>query len=193
MTSPVTTEALVEALARDIDGSAFLPAHQDGRYYRIRREDALRRAEAFVAGPLAPLLTSLQQVTAERDEARKENDRFRAGTANGSGPCAYCNLSREDWTKCRSGFPGCDRADDAMLCPHFGGEMEANDRADTATAEVAALRTEVEALKAALKEIAEHPESYADGQTSYAVGWAFWNIQAIARTTLARAATQEGK
>ncbi|UYW33675.1 hypothetical protein [Methylorubrum extorquens] len=76
-------------------------------------------------------------------DALAENDRLRAALANSGGPCAYCNLSREDWAKCQSGFPGCDRADDAMLCPHFGAEMEANDRADTAEARAAQLQAEV--------------------------------------------------
>lgn len=37
-----------------------------------------------------------------------------------------------------------------------------------------------EAMKA-LTTIAEHPKSYNDGKRSYAVGWAFWNVQNIAR------------
>lgn len=37
----------------------------------------------------------------------------------------------------------------------------------------------------ALKRIAEHPEKYDDGVQSYDVGFAFWNVQKIARNALA--------
>jgi regulator of replication initiation timing len=63
----------------------------------------------------------------EIDALRKENDHLRASLANSGGPCVYCNLPKEEWSKCASGFPGCSRADDAMLCPHVGLELEAQD------------------------------------------------------------------
>ncbi|BDL41078.1 hypothetical protein [Methylorubrum sp. GM97] len=140
--------------------------------------------------------------------ALAENDRLRAALANSGGPCAYCNLSREDWTKCQSGFPGCGRADDAMLCPHFGAEMQANDRADAAEARAAQLQAEVEALKGALKPFAEAAEAYGhshyESQINERPAWAGKNyVEArllakhlrAARTALAaRAATaREGQ
>ena len=53
----------------------------------------------------------------EVDELRKENDRLRAALAVSKDPCLYCNLPASEWSKCASGFPGCARGDDAMLCP----------------------------------------------------------------------------
>src|SRR6478736_4614655 len=41
----------------------------------------------------------------------------------------------------------------------------------------------------ALKEIEDHPENSSGTSRSYGVGWAFWNVQNIARR--ARAATPE--
>lgn len=66
---------------------------------------------------------------------------------------------------------------------------------EAAEARAAQLQAEVEAKDRALTEIRDHPENYNDGRRSYAVGWAFWNIQNIARTALAaRAATaREGQ
>lgn len=53
-----------------------------------------------------------------------ENTRLRAALANSELPCAYCTLSKEDWNKCQSGFPGCGRADDAMGCAGLGAVRE---------------------------------------------------------------------
>ena len=60
-------------------------------------------------------------------DLRRENYRMRASLANGPGPCGYCDLPKERWHECRSGFPGCARGDDAMLCPHVRASLE-NDR-----------------------------------------------------------------
>lgn len=196
MTGPVTTEALVNQIARILDPDAHhlgLPDYYGpepilaGASARVRV--ARKNAGAILAGPLAPLLAAHQQVTAERDEARAENDRFRAGLANGSGPCVYCDLSREDWSKCRSGFPGCGRADDAMLCPHFGAEMEAKDRADTAEAELARLRAEGEDLRAALRFVKAWIDTDLPAGTSRAGTVHRAITKALDRTALARAAT----
>lgn len=77
-----------------------------------------------------PMLT-IEEVSEFSELARKqladlkrENDHMRAALANGPGPCAYCDLPREDWSKCDRGFPGCARGDDAVLCPHVGAGMD---------------------------------------------------------------------
>lgn len=44
---------------------------------------------------------------------------------------------------------------------------------------------ESDRLRAALQRIADHPEKFDDGTKSYAVGFAFWNVQKIARAALA--------
>lgn len=63
-------------------------------------------------------------------DLKRENDHMRAAIANGPGPCAYCGLTREQWSQCKSGFPGCARGDDAMLCPNVGALLEADEKLD---------------------------------------------------------------
>lgn len=92
---------------------------------------------------------TLRAAQAEAEVARltSENDHLRASLANRGGACPYCTLPKEDWAKCASGFPGCARADDAMLCPNVGASLEAD-------AEVARLKDEIAGLRAALKPFA---------------------------------------
>jgi len=59
----------------------------------------------------------------ELREVQSENTRLRAALANSNGACVYCTLPKEQWAKCRSGFPGCARADDAMGCPELGAAL----------------------------------------------------------------------
>jgi hypothetical protein len=65
-----------------------------------------------------------------------------------------------------------------------------NDGEDIIKDTTAANHTMIEAanrisqLEAALTEIRDHPEKYDDGRRSYAVGWAFFNVQNIARAAL---------
>lgn len=58
------------------------------------------------------------------NELEQENERLRAALATSKDPCIYCQLPREEMAKCKSGFPGCGRADDMMGCPEFGASME---------------------------------------------------------------------
>ncbi len=97
MTGPVTTEALREALAPAlwqirIGLPGGLPANSWEETLRASKAlpggqaawDVARikgEASAILAGPLAPLLAALQQVTAERDEARAEADNLRDALA----------------------------------------------------------------------------------------------------------------
>lgn len=55
----------------------------------------------------------------EIDDLRKENDTLRALLGNSALPCVYCGLPAADQALCKSGFPGCSRADDQMLSQHF--------------------------------------------------------------------------
>ena len=65
-----------------------------------------------------------RQLERELAEANAENNRLRAALANSNGACIYCSLPKDQWAACRSGFPGCARADDAMGCPELGARME---------------------------------------------------------------------
>jgi hypothetical protein len=66
----------------------------------------------------------MEQLERELAEANGENTRLRAALANSAGACVYCQLPKEQWAACRSGFPGCARDDDAMGCPELGAAME---------------------------------------------------------------------
>lgn len=77
--------------------------------------------------------------------AEKENTHLRAALAASKDPCIYCQLPAEEMAKCRSGFPGCSRADDITGCPEFGAMMnEASLREEltTAQAQIEAARNE---------------------------------------------------
>lgn len=50
-------------------------------------------------------------------QLRQENDKLRFILADSNLPCIYCELSKSEMLKCRSGFPGCGRADDLMIMP----------------------------------------------------------------------------
>lgn len=87
----------------------------------------------------------------------QENERLKARLAERDGWVTHWQ------TKCQ--------ATNALL-------QEEKARATTAEARVA------QAVEA-LERIKDHPEEYNDGRRSYAVGWAFWNVQNIARTAAA--------
>lgn len=71
-----------------------------------------------------------------------ENTRLRAALAQSKSPCAYCQLPAEEMARCRSGFPGCARADDMAGCPEFGASMEAH----LLREQLAAVRADTERL-----------------------------------------------
>lgn len=66
-----------------------------------------------------------RQLERELAEATAENTRLRAALASSKDPCVYCQLPKDEMVKCRSGFPGCARADDLMGCPELGAALEA--------------------------------------------------------------------
>lgn len=60
-------------------------------------------------------LETVDSYVREIERLRAENDKLRSLLANGSDPCVYCGLLKEDMNRCSHGFPGCGRADDLML------------------------------------------------------------------------------
>lgn len=73
--------------------------------------------------PLDP--AHVPPTAAELDSLREENTHLRAALATSKDPCVYCQLPAAEQAKCKSGFPGCGRADDQMGCPELGAAMEA--------------------------------------------------------------------
>lgn len=76
-------------------------------------------------------LSDAEAIENELIETREENTRLRAAIAQGTSACIYCSLPKEQWSTCKSGFPGCARGDDAIGCPELGAsyhlsEMEGN-------------------------------------------------------------------
>jgi hypothetical protein len=101
-------------------------------------EDDARRIVMEKLGSCPPHSHAEQAV--EMAKLRAEIDRLRAALAKSKSDCAYCGLPAEEWAECRSGFPGCARADDANLCPELGTAM-------AASAEASELRAEIERLR----------------------------------------------
>lgn len=82
------------------------------------------------------LVKTIKETQERVGELETENTKLRAALANSELPCVYCTLSKEDWSKCKSGFPGCGRADDAMGCPELGSSLRV-EAAETAKIELA--------------------------------------------------------
>ena len=80
--------------------------------------------EAHFVGKAVKALLAQAEVVRERDAAQEENTRLRAAISHSTGACLYCTLPKDEWAKCRNGFPGCARMDDAMGCPELGAAMQ---------------------------------------------------------------------
>ncbi|MCU0909769.1 MAG: hypothetical protein MUE98_00045 [Rhodobacteraceae bacterium] len=94
------------------------------------------------AGVIRSLREREQLGWAAAEEANAEIARLRAALAHSDQPCAYCTLPANEWGKCKSGFPGCARSDDAMGCPELGAALQC-----------VHLEEEIERLRAALERL----------------------------------------
>lgn len=83
-------------------------------------------------------------LTRELAEATAENNRLRAALASSKDPCVYCQLPKDEMAKCRSGFPGCARADDLMGCPELGAALEVDRQERELTESKHRIRTLIE-------------------------------------------------
>jgi len=72
---------------------------------------------------LSVLKDDYDQLNQAEHNLRQQNEKLRLAVANGPCPCIYCDLPKAEWAKCRSGFPGCGRADDSAMCPHFASAL----------------------------------------------------------------------
>lgn len=99
----------------------------------------------------AALIARAPTLAAEVEELRAENDKLRAKLGNSPEPCAYCGIPADKLLDCQHGFPGCPRADDMVLCGHFGAAMETAKLREALAAErhkVKEQAAEVERLRA---------------------------------------------
>jgi hypothetical protein len=109
MTFPVS-----RTLAREIPCPACgAPIGEKCRNKRggIRESNHLERH----LGRLHKRLENVNLQLSDNERLRDENTILRGIIAYSELPCVYCGLSKDDMSRCASGFPGCGRADD-MLC-----------------------------------------------------------------------------
>ena len=117
------------AVTEDISDEDFIAALKDREDVFTALEAAEKRAEDAERDRKSEtqradgFYLEKKEVEVERDTLRAEVERLRAALANSELPCVYCTLPKDEWAKCASGFPGCDRADDAMGCPELGAAL----------------------------------------------------------------------
>ena len=80
-------------------------------------------------------------------ELVEENNRLRAILGNSKLDCVYCKLPAVKQNECASGFPGCARADDQMLCPHVGDDLMARQELEEAKLMLREAREELGSLR----------------------------------------------
>lgn len=85
-----------------------------------------------------------------------ENDKLRVLLATSNANCAFCGLPAAEMAKCASGFPGCSRADDMLLCVH-PTRQDLLDEAERNAARVREARA-VEALRTVVTAVLPHEE-----------------------------------
>ena len=73
------------------------------------------------------LLAPIREALVNYDVVVRENTLLRAALAHSDHVCLYCVLPADQMSKCIKGFPGCDRADDQMGCPHLAAGMAFED------------------------------------------------------------------
>ena len=118
------------AVTEDISDEDFIAALKDREDVFTALEAAEKRAEdaerdrKSEAQRADGFYLEKKEVEVERDTLRAEVERLRAALANSELPCVYCTLPKDEWAKCASGFPGCDRADDAMCARELRAEVE---------------------------------------------------------------------
>lgn len=141
----------------------FSKAGSSDRARHTERIDVMAKA----ADEIDRLTAALASEREARQKAEAENTRLRAALAQSDQPCAYCSLPADEWAKCASGFPGCDRADDAMGCPELGAALER----DT-------LRARVKALEEALLSLTNNADgmSFREDAIRNIVGNTNWRI-----------------
>lgn len=122
------TWQIVHALEAAVTPAQWLQARELLSQFEPRADLAADRINAASSRSMAEMLAEIA--------------RLRAVLARSKDPCVYCSLPAERWTECRSGFPGCARADDMMGCPEFGASMDAQD-----------LRAEIAKLTEALDQL----------------------------------------
>ena len=86
-----------------------------------------------------------------------ENDKLRVLLATSNANCAFCGLPAAEMAKCASGFPGCSRADDMILCVHPTRQdlLEENERLRKALGEIAAVTSQLGPDRASSQYMAE--------------------------------------
>lgn len=122
----------IERLTRERDEYAAGYALQREYVDRLTRELAEARLErdgAIMAAqePRADDVVVTQgpeELFTEIERLTRENSWLRAYTGQSAKECIYCRLGAAEQAQCKSGFPGCARGDDQMLCREVGVGLE---------------------------------------------------------------------
>lgn len=140
----------------------------------------------------AALIARAPTLAAEVEELRAENDKLRAKLGNSPEPCAYCGIPADKLLDCQHGFPGCPRADDMVLCGHFGAAIETAKLREDLAAErrkVAELREIVQESAALFR---HYEKLHSDKGTVDSLRKAVVNAGIAARCEAALASTEGG-
>ena len=102
-----------------------------------------------------------------------ENDKLRVLLAASNANCAFCGLPAAEMAKCASGFPGCSRADDMLLCAHPTRQdlLEENERLRKALGEIAAVTSQLGPDRASSQYMAEQAYGIASAFLANAEPW----------------------
>jgi len=142
--------------------------------------EAADRIEALEAA-LAKAVAEVERVQSDREYVIGWN----AGFEHVNGPLRFPTMLRKMW----SGSEVQVWLDEQRI--EAARQAAADEGSALHQAEARATKAEAALAKAvkALKEIEDHPENSSGTSRSYGIGWAFWNVQNIARR--ARTATPE--
>lgn len=127
-TIEIPAEILEGALGcRADDGDLITFEHEPTEIFKQLMAEADANEALCQAKSSDEAVSSSPSALQSGTELVAENTRLRAALARSKDPCVYCSLPAEKWAECRSGFPGCARADDMMGCPELGASMEAQE------------------------------------------------------------------
>ena len=161
---------LVERLRSTGQERQRTTAHDDPKHY-LHVVAKISQADGKLMNEAAD---EIERLTAALAATERDNTHLRSALAVSKDPCRYCQLPAEEMAKCRSGFPGCDRADDMMGCPELGASLALQD------AEIQAWNA---AIEAALHNFRYGPRTEVCGMSVLSLSSVIDRISALRKET----------